>query len=914
MTFRPTDDILDSMENSQQPLETSNQYNQTSDESISNDSWSRIFSNPDAEENNWNTAEVLNIPWNSPVEEVKAPDLSELLEKSEWNTAPSEAVSSDSSESNNTVGDWNEAEDFTVDLSEIENDKWWESAVANVVNNEQENSVSESDWGAKQEEDVVIPGKMLDKEREKIISWIEWSVHSKLDLLVDNEWKSVVELYRKIYRILFRWGVFIFVVILGVLSGVMIQVKANQSSGIQLIGDSSIGNKNNWVDSNVDKILSSQISKDNDIQPIISFGSVSFNNKSFQSKSNLIKYQWIILPQLMSLDFWSTNFIQLDKFANKETTREELENMIKDLITNEAIYRKTSNLPNVQNSRWVWKTIDGGLLEGFGLGCVKNEKLGDFVCDKLLERFYKYWQYYDLSLYSSDILVLVRELSRQGKDIKPICTMIPEYIWHSGVTSADILGSVMNFCSEEDFQYYKKMVNFIDIDNSLRQPELLDKVFDDPDLNAYKLLSAQQVVYRSMNSSSINEGFIKSYLTFVQNLLNKDRWTGKYLNPIYKDLLYVFNTDILYTTLIQKGRFSTEFNSKLDQINNGNPLLDYPSLTSQLTTPDIIKSLWQFVTNDTQESTLEDVFARFYSMNDRLQIRRTAKLSDNDMQVQTEIFSEDIFKITWWQTLKATVVLHKKQNVLYVTSINISNQRSLSETLNIYAADWNIRFDAMLWYIDEQIAFWYKVPWEDLEVEFTLCDELESRGDIELYTCDDSSIVLYKGDVEYTFTLSNWMLDSFMVSDPDIESVLQKMLGSVMTSRENTPTVIMSIIDFRLEKSDETNIEKKLEIIDQFRIHLKLIPTISDIEWEDGVFVVEFSVWDINLKARYNVETHLLTKISYVACGKTLEIRNLIIEVSANNSEQLTEILNNPRMFFANANSAAYRKYQRMCE
>ena len=71
--------------------------------------------------------------------------------------------------------------------------------------------------------------------------------------------------------------------------------------------------------------------------------------------------------------------------------------------------------------------------------------------------------------------------------------------------SADILGSVMNFCSDKDFQYYKKMVNFIDVDNSLRQPELLDKVFDDPDLNAYKLLSAQQIVYRSLNSSSINE-------------------------------------------------------------------------------------------------------------------------------------------------------------------------------------------------------------------------------------------------------------------------------------------------------------------------------------------------------------------------------------------------------------------------
>ena len=362
----------------------------------------------------------------------------------------------------------------------------------------------------------------------------------------------------------------------------MIQVKANQSSGIELVGDSSIGNKSNWAESNVDKIMSSQISKDNDIQPIISFGSVSFNNKSFQTKSNLIKYQWIVLPQLMSLDFWSTNFVSLDKFANKETAREDIENMIKDLITNEAIYRKTSTLPNAQNGRWEWKTFQWWLMEGFGLWCVKNEKLWDFVCDRLLERFYKYWQYYDLSLYSSDLLILVRELNRQNKDIEPICTMIPEYIWHSWVISADILGSIMNFCWEEEFQYYKKMVNFIDIDNSLRQPELLDKVFDDADLNAYKLLSAQQIVYRSLNSSSINEGFIRSYLTFVQNLLNKDNKSGRYLNPIYKDMLYVFNTDILYATLIKKGRFSTELNTQLDQINNGNTLLDYPSLTSHL--------------------------------------------------------------------------------------------------------------------------------------------------------------------------------------------------------------------------------------------------------------------------------------------------------------------------------------------
>ncbi len=908
MTFRPTDDVLDSMENWQQSLEMSNQSSQILNESTINDSWSRVFSNPDYEAGIWSVTESVNITWDSSIEEVKALDLSELLEKS------GEGVNIGDANLNKNVSiEEQGGEDFTVDLSEIETSKWWEFTSEN--SNHQE-SVVELNWWSKQEEEeeIIVPGKMLDKEREEIISWMEWSIHSKLDLLVDNEWKSVVELYKKIYRILFRRWLFIFVVILGVVWWVFVQVKANQSSGIELVGDSSIGDMSKWVESNTEKILSSQISKDNDIEPIISFGSVSFNDKSFQSKSNLIKYQWIVLPQLIYLDFNSTNFISLDKFASQETTREDLENMIKNLITNDTIYRKTSTLPNAQNSRWEWRVFEGGLLEGFALWCVKNEKIWDFVCDKLLENFYKYWQYYDLSLYSSDLLILVRELNRQDKDFHPICTMIPEYIWHSWVISSDILGSVMNFCPEEDFQYYKKMVNFIDIDNSLRQPELLDKVFDDPDLNAYKLLSAQQVVYRSLNSSSINEWFIKSYLTFVQNLLNKDNKSGRYLAPIYKDLLYVFNNDILYATLIQKGRFSTELNNQLDQINNGNPLLDYPALTPQLTTTGIVKSLWQFISTDKQESTIEEVFARFYSMNDRLQIRRTTKLSDTDMQVQTEIYSDDIFKITGWQTLKATVLLHKKQNVLYVASINISSQRSLSETLNIYAADWNVRFDAMLWYIDEQIAFWYKTPWQSSTDEFDVCDKLERKNGIELYTCDESSIVLYKWDVEYAFTLLNGILESFLVSDPNIESILKEMVGAVMTSRDNTPMVIESIVDFELEKAGETDIEKKLEIIDQFRIHFKLIPTISDIEWEEDVFMVEFSIWEFNLKARYDVNTHLLTRISYVACNKTLEIKNFTIEVSVNNSAQLAEILNNPRMFFANANSAAYRKYQRMCE
>jgi hypothetical protein len=77
-------------------------------------------------------------------------------------------------------------------------------------------------------------------------------------------------------------------------------------------------------------------------------------------------------------------------------------------------------------------------------------------------------------------------------------------------------------------------------------------VFDDPDLNAYKLLSAQQSVYRILDGTSLNENYIKSYLSFVQALINKDKGNNRYLAPIYKDLLYVFNVDELYQKLMNK--------------------------------------------------------------------------------------------------------------------------------------------------------------------------------------------------------------------------------------------------------------------------------------------------------------------------------------------------------------------------
>ena len=80
----------------------------------------------------------------------------------------------------------------------------------------------------------------------------------------------------------------------------------------------------------------------------------------------------------------------------------------------------------------------------------------------------------------------------------------------------------MEYCDEDAKNFYKKMINFIDVENSLSQPEISDKVYEDSDLNAYKLLSAQQTVYKILNGN-MNKNYILSYLKFVKALINRDK-------------------------------------------------------------------------------------------------------------------------------------------------------------------------------------------------------------------------------------------------------------------------------------------------------------------------------------------------------------------------------------------------------
>jgi hypothetical protein len=87
----------------------------------------------------------------------------------------------------------------------------------------------------------------------------------------------------------------------------------------------------------------------------------------------------------------------------------------------------------------------------------------------------------------------------------------------------------------------------------------------------------------------------------------------------------------------------------------------------------------------TEKLTLEEVFSQYYAMTDRLKIRRATPISENQIKVQTEMFTDKILSATNGETLKITVVLNREGNLLYVDSIKVANQKKLSDILSIYA-------------------------------------------------------------------------------------------------------------------------------------------------------------------------------------------------------------------------------------
>ena len=331
MTFRPSDDVLDEKLWDQQIfLDQNNLWDQ--------ENWQKsIFKSSEdiSDDWMWGEQEFNQVMIDIPVEEIKSPDISELL-KDVWEDSMESEIKSE------VALDVDDAKNLENSENGQENLETKGEAVENAINmpdvfveekKDMDGQVQGDEKSLVQDENYMDSNQVTDAERSSIVSWMKWAINSNLDFLVDNNWFDIVKKYKKLNCLFFRWWFFTFSVIIGIALWVFLQIKVGSAENVEMVGETSIENRNNRIEEMPDKILLPLVESGVEIDVSIPYGGVYLSWTSFYSKSNLILYRWVVLPQLSVIDYDSENFISLEDFNEKKLTRMDVVNFMNSLIT-----------------------------------------------------------------------------------------------------------------------------------------------------------------------------------------------------------------------------------------------------------------------------------------------------------------------------------------------------------------------------------------------------------------------------------------------------------------------------------------------------------------------------------------------------------------------------------------------------
>jgi hypothetical protein len=603
----------------------------------------------------------------------------------------------------------------------------------------------------------------------------------------------------------------------------------------------------------------------------------------------------------------SKTLFDKEKFQQGGTNSGDLVKLIEELIMkpNAISVSPLSNNPKLM--------IQEGIIQDFNLSCISKKKLTNSICDKFVERFYTYGMLYNIQSYPQDLAKLMN-YTKQQRSEQQLCTLLYEDALYQKATSEEI-STLISQCPTEAIQNYRKLSNFITIEQEIAKGIISKNVYNDKELNSYKLLSAQQILYKNYLAGNINKGYLTSYLDFVQELINKNNGEKRYLDPIYIDILYRVNNNLFLNKLEGNDNTNltkTEINQIVNQINlinKGNSALGIKGVEKQITTPDLIQYR-EIGEVETTVTTIQELLQTILSLTNRLKVQQYRILEgDENIYIQTEILGEKIQEIIG-TSLKAKITLFRERDFLLIQSIELINQPELNEFLKTYLTNNKLTLPQLFTIIDENIEFYaQKVE----KIDFCTYIRNTIGGIANIISCDDGLVDAFKDGVNYTFTIENNSFQDIQISDKQKEATIKQALENQIINESNIADTIIYILNI-VEEKEEQYIQEKIIITERMKKYLNTTPEIQEVS--DTQFTVTFRLGEFTLRGNYDLASHTITRIFYVInpgeTEETLLIRDLSLTLNDQYQEDLNYIKNNPQTYFRQFNTAAFEKYEKM--
>jgi len=723
--------------------------------------------------------------------------------------------------------------------------------------------------------------------------------------------ESVIKTYRLIHTYFFTYAIFVVVLIIGViifqniLKTNTLTVQTSQVNHEFVIRQKKlIGAFNKQLKQNIEN---------EGVQVEIIEWYISNTGGYIESSNNLARYKWYILPRF----FYIQKTVPLQDiayFSKSDYETRELDYFIQNVL----LAKVETNQRQEANTQL---PIKGTIIETFDLGCMFKNKFFQAICNQHIEEFLDSFFVYGINR-DYEWLKTVFDIIIDDEYKTLLCENMDKYIIYSNDTNAKIEELVAR-CSTQSVTKFKKLASFIEVQKELDSKQISKSIYNDSEINAYKLLSVQQSIYKDIINNRINTTNILQYLDFLKELLAADK-----IDAFYKDLSYRFDNKYILPRIenpdnpIAKNRKSDadEIIKQITIVNNGSELLGFKWLAYQIKNHGLLPVQVQ---NQAQTTSSKDEITLLLNHFSYLKVKETIFSGEDhgpvDILVNGDLIIDDTKEYGKQLKLNTALLLRYQQNGFVVKKIKIENQNTLNAVMKEVLSKAEYSLGEMYEYVAQNLAFYDKASQTDTTDLF--CNQIKNKvmadPNIQVNTCTTSNLSVTKSDedttIKYVIEFANYAITSISISDQEIQTAINEKLKNISTNEVNFTDIIGDIICYKKPQVSTTEwTDNAIIITEKIKNYLGI--TIDDIAEKSGRILIAFSVWRIKFIGNYNMTKNIIYPIYFkdvLLNNVPAKIMNFSLSLDDASKTDIYKFISSPSDYIKTISPESYLLYDK---
>lgn len=714
-----------------------------------------------------------------------------------------------------------------------------------------------------------------------------------------NETK-IIQKYNKIFTFFFHYLIFFVAIIVAL---IIFQTKLSRSASITIFQwNDNFSLQQTKLIAEFNKFMKQNI-QENDMDIHILQWDLEIDQWFIKSVNNLINYKWFVLPKYFYV-YGTIPVKQIEYFAWSGYDISELENFVNTFIF-------TKKFTIAKPFTRVHLPLTESITDTFNLSCIFENKIYSRTCNYYLNEFLESFFVYNISQEYTSLTDIFNTIKKNATNKKTFCEWLSKYLLYANDYSQTIK-ELFSSCWPEYEELFTRTSFFMEIQSDLDNQAFNQTTYKDDVLNTYKLLSYQQQIYQDFLVNKADAYKISMYLDFVRELLRKD-----IVAPFYKDVIYRYNNKYLATALenitYQSSVFTQNLGSSriaslitsIKTINEGEPMLGFSGLTNEIQNQALIIQ--------------EDIYTWTITTNNIAERIDTRLENLSYLTIEKKSTSEDIVDIVWYlkfsspektENIKTHIIIDYHNDMLLVKSIELQDKAGINEALKNLLLIQQFSLGELYSYISKNLIF-YEQENALITASNDLCPNLSSLTNSTIVSCTNSSIIIEKNNITYTFTLQNGWLEQVVISDKELENYIKASYSAVVKNSYILLDTIKAILAYEAPVKIREGSTDAILVFENIQQFLWIKP--NDIASKDGKILVDISIWWINFIAQYTLGTNTMWPRYFkdiLNNNSPYMIKNLNLLLDDTNQNRIHTFVIDPLEVIKTSDLTAWQNYQ----